>query len=108
VIVKIWASGTIVSQFVIPDDDDVGALGRMIASENPRDTLVIQQAIAWTAINEAQRRGKSVADLLMPGGVPSGQNTGGRYASTRNPATDATRSVAYDVLSGKVSDPTKG
>ncbi len=91
---------------VIPDEDDVEALGRMIASENPRDSLIIQQAIAWTAKNEARRRGISVASLVMPGGVPGPQ--AGRYCSTVNPSTSVTRGVAFDVLSGKVSDPTGG
>ncbi len=105
-IAAIWFTGP--KELMIPDDADVEALGRMIASENPRDSELIQTAIAWTAVNEASRRGKTVADLLMPDGIPSGQNTGGRYASTRNPSTDATRSIAYDVLSGQSSDPTGG
>jgi len=90
----------------IPDDDDVEAMARMIASENPRDPAIIQQAIGWTARNYAALKGKTVANLLMPGGIPGQQ--AGRYASTADPATDATRSVAFDVLSGKVSDPTGG
>ncbi len=90
----------------IPDEDDVEALGRMIASENPRDPLIVQRAIAWTAVNESRRVGKSVANLVMPGGVPGPQR--GRYASTANAATSDTREVAFDVLSGKVPDPTGG
>lgn len=89
-----------------PDPNDVEALGRMIASENPNDILLVQQAIAWTALNWANRKGISVAKLLMPNGIPGPQ--AGRYASTANPSTDATRSVAYDVLSGAVPDPTGG
>lgn len=115
VLIALAATGLIAAIFfskpmelVIPDSDDVEALARMIASENPRDSVLIQTAIAWTAVNEAKRRRKSVADLLMPGGIPSGQNTGGRYASTRNPSTPATTAVAYDVLSGRSSDPTGG
>jgi hypothetical protein len=90
----------------IPDEDDVEALGRMIASENPRDSVLIQQAIAWTAVNYSARLGKSVASVVMPGGIPGPQK--GRYASTANPSTDATRAVAFDVLSGAVPDPTGG
>ncbi len=94
------------SMLVIPDEDDIEALGRMIASENPKDLLIVQRAIAWAARNEAARERKSVADLVMPGGVPGHQK--GRYATTINPATTATRLIAFDVLSGKVPDPTGG
>ena len=103
-------------ELVIPDDADVEALGRMLASENPETTTrrqspssdprTIQIGDAWAAKNMAARVGKSVANLLMPGGIPGGQ--AGRYASTANPSTDATRSIAYDVLSGLVPDPTGG
>jgi hypothetical protein len=102
----LWSHVTPMPELTIPSDDDIEALGRMIASENPRDNLAIQQAIAWTAKNEAARRGISVASLVMPNGIPGPQ--AGRYAATGNPATAATRSVAFDVLSGKVPDPTGG
>lgn len=105
-IIGIKMTPSIPNMLTIPDDDDVEALGRMIASENPRDPIIVQRAIAWTARNYAALKGKTVANLLMPGGVPGPQ--AGRYASTVNPATDETRSVAFDVLSGKVSDPTGG
>lgn len=105
-IIAIWFSKPM--ELIIPEEDDVEAMARMIASENPNDSVLIQSAIAWAAKNEAERRGKTVADLLMPNGIPSGQNTGGRYASTRNPSTYATRQVAYDVLSGATPDPTGG
>jgi hypothetical protein len=108
-LLKIFMSnGQPMGELVIPDEDDVEALGRMIASENntSRDTLLIKQAIAWAAVNMARRDGKSVASLVMPGGVPGHQ--AGRYASTANPSTTETRSIAFDILSGKVPDPTKG
>jgi len=105
-IIGVKMTSSVPSMLSIPDDDDVEALGRMIASENPRDPIIIQRAIAWTAKNYAALKGKTVANLLMPGGVPGPQ--AGRYASTANPATGATRAVAFDVLSGKVSDPTGG
>lgn len=106
-ILKIFMSdGRPAGSLTIPDEDDVEALGRMIASENPRDPVIIQQGIAWAAVNMARRVHKSVADLLMPSGTPGPQ--AGRYASTANPSTDATRGVAFDVLSGRVSDPTGG
>ena len=107
VLLKFFTSnGKPMGELTIPDEDDVEALGRMIASENPRDPRIIQVAIAWTARNEAARLHKSVASLVMPGGVPGPQV--GRYASTVNAATDATRGVAFDVLSGKEPDPTGG
>jgi hypothetical protein len=93
-------------ELVIPDDDDVEALARMIASEDPNASLIVQQGIAWAAKNEADRRGLSVFDLLEPNGNPGPQT--GRYASTVNPSTQITRSIAYDVLSGKTDDPTRG
>lgn len=91
---------------VVPDGDDVEALGRMINSENPRDVRIVQVGIAWTAKNEAARRHISVASLLMPNGLPGPQS--GRYASTVNPSSQSSRAIAFDVLSGKEEDPTGG
>ncbi len=91
----------------VPEDDDIEALGRMIASETyPNDPLLAKQGVAWAARNEAARVGKTVASLLMPGGIPGTQS--GRYASTASPSTNVTESIAFDVLSGKVPDPTGG
>ena len=104
-IVKIMSDDT-PDMFTIPDDDDVEALGRMIASENPNDPVIVWYGIAWAAKNNAARARQSVFKLLEPNGLPAAQ--AGRYASTANPATDATRAAAFDVLSGKVSDPTGG
>jgi hypothetical protein len=94
------------AELTVPDEDDVEALGRMIASENPRDSYLVQSAIAWTAVNEAARRHMPVSELVMPNGLPGPQ--AGRYCSTANPSTSGTRDVAFDVLSGKTADPTDG
>lgn len=89
---------------------DVEALARMIASENPNDGELIQTAVAWVAKNEAKRLKRSVTQLLVPDGAAYGpQGQGGRwYASTRNEATEATRAIARNVLSGATVDPTNG
>lgn len=91
----------------IPEDDDIEAMGRMIASETyPNDPLLAKQGVAWAARNEAGRVGKTVASLLMPGGVPGTQS--GRYASTASAGTSSSKAIAFDVLSGKTPDPTGG
>jgi len=89
------------------DERDIEALARMIASETrANDKPIIKIAVCWVCKNEAERKGKTVHDLVMPGGVPSGQNTGGRFVSTRNSGTDEGREIARQVMSGEVSDPT--
>lgn len=97
------------ASLTIPDDDDVDALSRMITSENGADKPIVRIAVAWAAKNEAARRGISVAQLVMPTGVPGAQGTPGHgYASTSKPASAEDERIAYDVLSGKEPDPTDG
>lgn len=88
------------------EDQDVEALARMLASENPREADFVQVALAWTAVNMANRKGVSVYQLLAPKGKYGGQVGG--YASTANAATDHFRTIARNVLSGMVDDPTNG
>lgn len=88
------------------DPNDLEALARMIASENPNDSTTVRTAIAWSAVNEANRRGKSVFDLLAPDGNFGPQS--GRYASTRNAARSQDYEITTDVLTGAVNDPTGG
>lgn len=87
-------------------NDDVEALARMLASEDPTQPDNVQQALAWTAVNMANRKGKTVYELLAPDGKYGPQS--GRYASTANSATDRFRNVARSVLDGSVTDPTPG
>jgi hypothetical protein len=95
---------------------DAEALARMGVSEaSGRQARV---AVMAAAINEARRRGESIAALLLRGrnkngsvsasdGRFAGQNTG-KYASTRSPSTAETRVDAQGLLSGKIGDPTNG
>lgn len=87
-------------------NDDVEALARMLASEDPTQPDNVQIALAWTAVNMATRKGKSAFELLAPDGKYGPQS--GRYAATGNPATDRFRSIARAVLDGSVEDPTPG
>jgi len=106
---KFMAPEAMVIDYADVDDDDVEALGRMINSEaRASDSRDIKVALAWTCRNSATRLGISVAERVMPGMVPSAQNTGGRFVSTRNPATDESRNIARDVMAGAVADPTMG
>lgn len=88
-------------------DNDVEALARMLASENPREADYVQVALAWTAKNMADKRGITVFQLLEPDGELGGSQAG-KYASTANPATDHFRAIARSVLDGSVDDPTPG
>lgn len=88
-------------------NNDVEALARMLASEDPSQPDFVQVALAWTAVNMANRKGKTVFQLLEPDGVLGGGQTG-KYASTANPATDHFRAIARSVLDGSVEDPTPG
>jgi len=104
---SVYALFRVVKGIFIPASEaDIEALGRMIISENGNDPEIVQVAIAWTAKNEAKRRKKSIADLVMPGGVPAPQT--GRYASTARAATNASREIARKVIKGIVADPTGG
>lgn len=97
------------ASLTIPDDDDLEALSRMITSENGADKRIVRIAVAWAAKNEAARRGISVAQLVMPTGVPGDQGSPGHgYASTARAASAEDEGIAYDVLSGKEADPTGG
>lgn len=88
------------------DANDVEALARMLASENPHEADFVQVALAWSAVNMAGRRNRSVYLLLAPDGRFGPQT--GRYASTVNEATDKFRSIAKGVLMGVYPDPTGG
>jgi hypothetical protein len=90
---------------------DVYALARMMASEaSDKATRV---AVGWAARNYSSRKGKSISSVLLAGtggseGSFGAQNLGGKYASTKNPPTDETISIAGEILTGKIPDPTGG
>lgn len=96
---------------------DVEALARLAVSEAGSGAAA-QVAVMWATRNMARKRNESVAALLLRGrtkaGVASssdgkfGAGNTGKYASTRQPSTAASRSRAAEVLSGKIPDPTGG
>ena len=91
---------------------NIVALARMMASEIGdafgKMSHVAKAAVAHAALTMANERHVSVAELLMPGGAASAQNTGGRYASTRLAPSIGDLRLASDILSGKVQNPTPG
>lgn len=90
---------------------DVYALGRMMMSEAGTKTSRI--AVGWAAVNHATAIGDSISALLLRGkgtsqGKFGGQNTGGKYASTREVPSDAVLADAKAILAHSIPDPTKG
>lgn len=91
---------------------DVYALARMIVSEAGEKNRAAGIACAWAAVNHAIARGESISTVLLRGkgsseGRFGGQNLG-KYASTKQVPSDATISIAKDVLNHSIPDPTKG
>jgi hypothetical protein len=103
---------------------NVYAAARNIASEEghaDRDTKI---AVCWCLINEASRRGSSVAAVLLKAKNPDHDGLFGsqadldpdsanykgsdRYASTRLDPYDEEIAVAQGCLSGEIRDPTNG
>lgn len=92
-----------------PDPRDVTALARVIASEADGEPEIIQVAVGWAVVNEARRRGRSVFDVVAPGGDYGRQNDGGHsYVSSARLPTPAEQDLAAGILGGSVEDPTAG
>lgn len=77
---------------------DVEALARMLASENPRGSLALWVEQCWTQIN-SRRRGQSLYDRIT-GSLGFGPQGGRRPVSTAQPAEETHRIVARLVLLG--------
>lgn len=85
-------------------ENDVEALARMFASENPRASRQLHIEQAWTEIR-SRRRGQSLFDRITAGsgfGHQAEQKNGGgvRPVSTEEPATEKFRALAREILSG--------
>jgi hypothetical protein len=92
---------------------DIYALARMLVSEAGEKNKAAMTAVGWAAVNHAIARGESVSTVLLRGkgkseGKFGGQNTGGKYASTKQVPSDATVALAKGILAHTVPDPTKG
>jgi hypothetical protein len=88
-------------------DLDTYSLARMIASENGRDSNLIQTAVAWAAANYAEGEGMSISDVLILGGH-YGDQVRNHYASTRLDPYEGHVAIAEGVLDGTIPDPTGG
>lgn len=89
----------------LPTDDDVEALARMFASENPKGSKRLQVELAWTQIR-SQRPHQSLFDRITAGsgyGEQGERKQGGRLrpVATTNETTAAFRLLARRVLSGQ-------
>lgn len=87
-----------------PTDDDVEALARMFASENPRGSTRLQVELAWTQIR-SRRPSQSLYDRITGGsgyGEQGEKRPGGRLrpVATTNNATAGFRALARRVLAG--------
>ena len=85
-------------------DDDVEALARMFASENPKGSTQLQVELAWTQIR-ARRPSQSLYDRITGGsgyGEQGEKRPGGRLrpVATTNDATAGFRALARRVLAG--------
>jgi hypothetical protein len=92
---------------------DIYALARMLISEAGEKNKAAMTAVGWAAVNHAIARGESISTVLLRGkgaseGKFGGQNTGGKYASTKQVPSDATVALAKGILAHTVPDPTKG
>jgi len=86
------------------DDNEIEALGRVIASEAGSGTSAEQKAIGWTVRNRF--RGKSIYAVEYPWRSQKGSDP--PFASARD-ATDKTRALAREILNADQSqDPTGG
>ena len=100
------------------------AAGRMLASEESTSNTTTQAAVVWALINEAARRGKGVADLLLNAKNPHNRGNFGtqkdkdpasanygnsdRYASTAQDPYDRDCKIAQQCMSGEIPDLTGG
>ena len=100
------------------------SLARMIASEEPHADNATKAAIAWCTVNEANRRGQSITELLVwaknpaHNGLygsqqdkdPSSPNFHGsdRYATTALDPYDGEGQIARGVLTNQIGDLTGG
>lgn len=87
------------------------ALARMLGSEEANADPNTKVAIAWVALNEAERRGVSIANLLLRDNGPGNGRFGeqrGRYASTARDPYEVDLQIAQSIISGQVGDITGG
>lgn len=92
---------------------DIYALARMLVSEAGEKNKAAMTAVGWAAVNHAIARGESISTVLLRGkgsseGKFGGQNTGGKYASTKQVPSDTTIALAKGILAHTIPDPTKG
>ncbi|MFO0572379.1 MAG: hypothetical protein U1A78_00130 [Polyangia bacterium] len=85
-------------------EQDVEAAARMLASENPRGPRALHIEQIWTQLR-ARKPGQSLYDRITAGSGygPQGERTPPgrlRPVSTDQPATDAQRQLAREVLAG--------
>lgn len=91
---------------------DTDALARMILAETDLALGTDEMAqIVWIAFNRAQRRGTSIASVVIPPGTPV-WNEGALYAkrfaaASSNPKWMAAQQFVQDVLAGRVA-PNRG
>lgn len=83
---------------------DVEAAARMIASEKPRGSLQLQVELVFTQLR-ARRPGESLFDRITAGSGWGKQGFrqapgGDRPVATEEPANDAQRRIARDILDG--------
>lgn len=94
-------------------EDDIEALARMFASENPRASRQLHIEQAWTQIR-ARKRGQSVYDRITGGagfGSQEEHDPKGRAlrpVATTKPATDEFRQLAREILAGKAESAMPG
>lgn len=80
------------------NDADIEALGRMLASENPRGTLALWVQQCWTQIHSL-KRGQSLYQRIT-GGKGFGPQNKSRPVATTEAASPTHRMVARMVLTG--------
>lgn len=88
-----------------PDPDDVEGLARCLASEAPADSYTSDErtAICFCAMNWANRRKRTIAQIMLP---PHHQK--GYWCSTFQEASQDDTQLAYECLNGDHGDPTDG
>ena len=91
-------------------DVDTYALARVCASEAGGQPRIAKAGVAWVVVNEANRRGKGLLEVVLGSAADFGsQGEGGRgfVTSAKAPQT-IDLEIAEGVRTGEIADPTDG
>jgi len=89
-----------------PDDEDVYALARVLASEDPHGSETLRTWLAWAVINMANRQGVSVKALVQQntGGYSRQGGKGNWYCATGREARPEDSALAALLIAGQIPD----